>query len=296
MMDIEQLRAFVTLAQYKNFSKTAEALHLVQSTVSARIQGLERTVGSPLFVRDNRKVEITSTGRALLPYAERILLLSEESLLKIKSIEKYEDQLSIGATDSIWRYLLGPVLEDFYHLHPEHALIAKTGHSWDVNQHLSDGVVQLGFVYLPANLPGFDVIPFYEEEILLVAHPEHEAALLGEISKGQLSDIPLLHINWGSPFHEWITELLPLDFLPHLHIDNVPLILSFLQKGMGAGFMIKSAVQKELVEGTLTEIKIKEGMKPPKRTVFMVVHRDKLTHPSIEKWISIMKEHRFFTQ
>lgn len=87
-MDFEQLRTFVVLARNKSFSKTADALHLVQSTVSSRIQGLETEIGKPLFMRDRRRVELTEAGYAFLPYAERLLLLSEESLTKIRSLKR----------------------------------------------------------------------------------------------------------------------------------------------------------------------------------------------------------------
>jgi LysR family transcriptional repressor of citA len=294
-LEIEQLRTFVTLARNKSFSKTADALHLVQSTVSSRIQALETTVGKQLFIRDKRRVELTSAGRALLPYAERILLLSQESISKLRSLELYEDQLTIGATDSIWRYLLQPVMEHFFTQHLHVSLTTKTGHSWDVIHYLIDGVVQLGFVYLPQPIPGFEIIPFYEEEIILVAHPEHESAKQGVISPDYLAKIPLLYIDWGSPFHEWIRDLLPPDYIPQLHMDNLSLCLSFLRKNIGMGFMIRSAVQNELTTGQLQEIKLIDGLIPPKRQVFMMVRRDHMGRPAIQRWMDIMKAHGFFT-
>lgn len=66
-MDFEQLRAFYTLAQTKNFTKAAEMLHLVQSTVTMRIKQLEEKVGKPLFTRDKRSVEITQAVLYLAP-------------------------------------------------------------------------------------------------------------------------------------------------------------------------------------------------------------------------------------
>lgn len=293
-MDFEQLRTFVVLARNKSFSKTADALHLVQSTVSSRIQGLEAEIGKPLFMRDRRRVKLTEAGHAFLPYAERLLLLNEESLTKIRSLKTYEDQLSIGATDSLWKYVLCPVLETFFVRYPSVSLKTKTGHSWDIVHHLIDGVVQLGFVYLPQPIPGFEIIPFYEEEIVLVAHPEHEAAQCDIVSPEVLARLPLLYLDWGNPFHEWICEMLPPEYVPHLRIDNVSLFLALMQKNVGMGFIIKSAVEEELKNGRLKEICLAGGMTPPKRAAYIMVQKEHLQRPSIQNWMRTMEEQSIF--
>jgi LysR family transcriptional repressor of citA len=293
-MDFEQLRTFVVLARNKSFSRTADTLHLVQSTVSSRIQALEAEIGKSLFTRDKRRVELTETGHAFLPYAERLLLLNEESLMKIRSLKLYEDQLSVGATDSLWKYVLRPVLEDFFVRHPTVSLTIKSGHSWDVVHHLIDGVIQLGFVYVPQQIPGFEIIPFYEEEIILVAHPEHTAAQYREVSPEFLAELPLLYVDWGSPFQEWIHSMLPPGYVPHLHIDNVSLFLALMRNNIGMGFIIKSAVEEELEQGRLQEIRLTGGIIPPKREAFIMVQKENLQRAAIQNWIHTMKKLGFF--
>lgn len=294
-LDFEQLRTFIVLARNKSFSKTAEALHLVQSTVSSRIQALETEVGKPLFIRDRRKVDLTAAGYTFLPYAERLLLLNEESLLKIQSMKTFEDQLSIGATDTLWKYVLCPVVEMFFNQYPTVSLKIKTGHSWDVVHHLKDGVVQLGFVYLPQSIPGFEVLPFYEEEIILVSHPEHEAARWDAVAPEFLASLPLLYVDWGNPFYEWVSELLPPEYVPQLHIDNVSMLLALLQKNIGMGFIVRSAVEEELRAGRLAEIQLTDGLVPPKRTAFIMAQKEHLHRPAIQNWLKTMQKLRLLS-
>ena len=78
-MDKEQLDTFLSLVSYKNFTKSAEMLHVAQSTVSARLKNLEQELGSSLLKRTNKGVELTSSGFIFLPYAKRISELWEES-------------------------------------------------------------------------------------------------------------------------------------------------------------------------------------------------------------------------
>jgi LysR family positive regulator for ilvC len=71
-MNINSLKLFIHLCESKSFSKTAHAMHVTPSTLSRQIQKLEQKVGQPLFVRDNRSVDLTNAGRKLLPVALQI--------------------------------------------------------------------------------------------------------------------------------------------------------------------------------------------------------------------------------
>jgi DNA-binding transcriptional LysR family regulator len=68
-MDREQIETFITLVTYKNFTKSAEMLHVAQSTISARLKNLETDIGKTLFNRTNRGVQLTTAGHTFFPYA-----------------------------------------------------------------------------------------------------------------------------------------------------------------------------------------------------------------------------------
>jgi DNA-binding transcriptional LysR family regulator len=70
-LDIASLRAFVAAADDQHFGRAAERLVISQQALSKRIQRLEQLLGVTLFDRTNRRVELTETGRRLLPHARR---------------------------------------------------------------------------------------------------------------------------------------------------------------------------------------------------------------------------------
>ena len=71
-MEIKHLKTFEAVARTLNFTKAAEELHYVQSSVSAQIQSLENDLGVPLFDRMGRTIRLTEAGQRLLKYAVKI--------------------------------------------------------------------------------------------------------------------------------------------------------------------------------------------------------------------------------
>ncbi|MEV7023180.1 LysR family transcriptional regulator [Kitasatospora sp. NPDC093558] len=75
-MQFQHLRAFLEVADELSFTQAARNLHYAQSSVTAQIRSLEEALGTPLFDRRTRRVELTEAGRQLRPYAEQILRIA----------------------------------------------------------------------------------------------------------------------------------------------------------------------------------------------------------------------------
>ena len=67
-MDINHIRAFVTVAYHNNLTQAAERLHLSQPAVSSQIKAIETELGTPLFLRNSGMI-LTRAGEVFLPEA-----------------------------------------------------------------------------------------------------------------------------------------------------------------------------------------------------------------------------------
>ncbi|MCF7364187.1 MULTISPECIES: HTH-type transcriptional activator IlvY [Vibrio] len=72
-MNIKTIKLFLNICDSKNFSKSATSMHVSPSALSRQIQKLEDEIGHPLFIRDNRSVELTPAGEKLLPVAIKMV-------------------------------------------------------------------------------------------------------------------------------------------------------------------------------------------------------------------------------
>lgn len=100
-VELRHLRSFLVLAGELNFTRAAARLHVAQQALSASIRQLEEELGTELFVRTTRKVELTASGRALLERAPAVLAQLDSTLAEIRGIPGGQLTLGLLATSPL---------------------------------------------------------------------------------------------------------------------------------------------------------------------------------------------------
>lgn len=154
VLDISQLRTFVTIADCGGFVRAASALHLSQPTVSQHVRSLERKLDQTLVERAGRATRFTAAGERLLVQARRILSVHDEALTELEATEVLP--LVIGSTETavepVLPELIATLRGAFPERHMRFVVDRSTGLADAVARGLVDVAVLLGFD--PDRLPG----------------------------------------------------------------------------------------------------------------------------------------------
>ena len=111
-MHLEHVRTFLEISRSGSVTRAAHALGLSQPALTERLRGLERDLGTDLFVRTRRGVRLSDAGRALLPHAERALGAIEEGARAVDQMRRGEiGHLAVGASPAVSTYLLPDALQ-----------------------------------------------------------------------------------------------------------------------------------------------------------------------------------------
>lgn len=289
-MDFSTLKTFLLLAQNGSFSQTARSLHLSQPAVSHQIKSLEEEVKQALFDRKGRTAQLTTAGRLLLPYAQRILSLLAESKNALLELEGGGRRLSIGAGTTTIIFRLPDIIQDFKELFPQVELVIKAGSSKEVIELVLNGSLDLGLVTTPAPPGTLKSLPLYEDEILLVASsswPQSRAPL----GIKELEEEPLILFPPGSGFRDF----LELFFRTHglhpkivLELDSMEGIKQMIRIGLGLSFLPRVAVAKELAAGELVSLPLAES-DTLYRTTHLIASPDKIRTKAMMEFTALLQ-------
>lgn len=255
-MDTQSLQTFVTLAEYKNFTRTADSLFIAQSTVTNRIAELEREVGKQLFERNKRKVILTAEGHAFLGYAKRILELADTGMQEINAIDRYPEALRIGTTNTIYECHLFPKIVEYMEGHPEYGIKIAIGHSGDLIQGIQDRILDVVYSYIPFYKSGYACELYAMDNLVLVTDAKDDTYDAG-IHKEELPDSCYLYCNFAlQEVGLFIRELFPPYYQFRFEIDNSTKLVPYLLAIGGISFLPERLAKPYIQAGQLKTISL----------------------------------------
>ena len=251
---LDPLVAFEAAARLGSFARAAEELALSQAAVSQRIRHLEDAVGAALFLRANRRVQLTRAGRLLqqatAPALRNIAAASEEIRAR-----QGGNRLTIGADNALTTMWLMPLLNQFRDLN-EDDLSVRLAASDREEDCLADDL-DLAILHGDGTWEGRDAVLLFSEEVFPVCAPEYLMKNPPVIGPEYLPAHPLLELE--DPRHTWMSwrSWLADAGVPDqpltepLRINAYTLIIEEAKAGRGIALGWRNLVDAELAAGTL---------------------------------------------
>jgi DNA-binding transcriptional LysR family regulator len=260
-MDIKDLKVFLAVANQLNFTRAGREVHLSQPSVSVRIRQLEDEFGVKLFEQFGKKIVLTEAGRLLEPYARRVVAAMDDASHAIEEFQGLErGRLRIGASTTPGMYLLPRVISKFKSLYPKVEVQMTIKNTREVEEAILKDDFDLGFVGGHLVTGQVEVVPWYVDEILLVAPPDHPLARRKKVRPKDLAGERFVVREAGSATRSIIEKkLLELDVqaLDSVELGNPESVKQAVKSGLGVAFISKLAVETELKSKALIAIGVK---------------------------------------
>ena len=168
-MELSDLLTFSAVARNGGITRAAEELNTVQSNVTQRVKALEAEIGTALFERHSRGMTLTGAGRRLLPYAQRMAVLSREAVLAARDDGEPKGPLAIGSLETTAAVRLPMLLAEFHRRFPAVRLTLKTATTADLVAAVLDGAIDGAFVAGPIEHADLTATLAFREELVLVS-------------------------------------------------------------------------------------------------------------------------------
>jgi DNA-binding transcriptional LysR family regulator len=276
-MDMKHLETFCKVAELESFSRAGEAVYLTQPTVSGHIAFLEQSVGLRLFDRLGRRVALTSGGRVFYHYAKEILRIRDEARNALYEFSHLiKGTITIGGSTIPGEYFLPRVMGGFQREAPGITISLVIADSQEIIDLLLAGEIEVGVVGMRFDERQVKAYPLFHDRVIIVAPPEHPLAAQGEISWEELQGAALLIRERGSGTRRAFEEYVHAaghqldDFTIIGEVGSSTAVKEGVKGGVGLGIISDRAVQEEIAEGRVREIRI-QGVGALQRDFFAVV-------------------------
>lgn len=247
-MDVRQLSALLAVADHGTFSAAADALHTVQSNVSAHVARLEKELGTPLI--DRGQSRLTDEGEAVARRARRILSEFDAVKADVAALRnEVVGDVRIGLIGTTARWIVPQVLGLMNERHPKARIRVNEGTTSQLEPQLSSGAIDLAVVLLPMQGPEFTATHLFDEDMLLVVPSNHEFANHSTIGFTDLAKIPLILPPTGTAARAEIDTAasnVGATLQVKAEVDGVRLTASLVFDGYGPSILPATALPNYL--------------------------------------------------
>lgn len=274
-MTIEMLKTFLSVAETRNFNRSAELLYVSQPTVTTRIKALEDKFGQALFIRDSKSVKLSSAGLQYLNYATKIYHLFNESETLMNKNNQREKRISVSAPVTTWDYgiLRKPIIE-YAKEHPNLFLSLNRCRSDDIIVKIVDDTTDLGIVYILPQATDVEIIPYSEEDLILVSSPNLAINSDGNVLTSPDCTLTLIRQELGITVDKLAEEI--FYTLPYsASTDHPRLHLEMVKSGLGLGLIQQHVCEDSLADGTLVKLDCEYNKHPLQYKNFIIYRKRK---------------------
>lgn len=261
-MNLNHVALFLAVAEEGSISRGADRLFISQPAVSKQLAELERSLGTRLFDRLPKGVQLTEAGEVLLGYARRLFALEKEAETVLSELQGLaRGRLAVGASTTIGGYLLPGILAGFHRRYPSIEVHLEIANTDRIQQLLMEGILDEGLTEGFADSPELEAEVFLEDELVAVAAPNHPLLEEGPVTVERLCREPFLLRERGSGTRAIIEQALKergIVLEPAMTLGSTEAIKRAVANGVGISIVSGLTLGLEREAGRLTVVELSD--------------------------------------
>lgn len=189
-MDLNKIKYFQAVASTLNISKACKLVHLSQPALSLQIQSLENDLGFKLFERNNRGLILTEEGDKLFERSQLLIEWIKETQDTINDLNEPKGKVTVGTYTTASSYLITPKLKPFMNKYNDISISYDYSDTDSIITKIKNLELDCAIISEVPNDPGIEKLPFFNNELILVAHKDRKIPKV--ITPSQLTEIDFL--------------------------------------------------------------------------------------------------------
>lgn len=289
-MQIENFKIFADLVETKSFSKAAKLNGITQSAVSQQARSMERNFKTLMIDRSQKQFNLTREGQRIYDAAKEILHVYEKLLSELQEMKKViSGTIRISTIYSIGLHELPPYIKKFLHDYPSVNVRIEYRRSNLVYEDILHNSVDFGLVAFPQKLRQIETIPFRNDRLVLITHPNHPLAKTTEVDLKTLAGHKFIGFDPDIPTRKAVDQIFrdnKLEITPVMEFDNIETVKRAVEIDHGIAIVPHATVVQEVKQGTLSAVpfKGKEFTRP-----LAILHRKgRVLTPAMKKFIETL--------
>ena len=291
-INLEYYKIFYEVAKEQNITKASENLNISQPAISKTIKLLEEKLGGTLFVRTKKGVILTEEGKEFYSYITKAMEYINSAENKFSDLINLETGvIKIGVNSTLTKEFLLSYLEIFNKSYPKIDIQITNGITSHLINELKNGLIDIVFLNLNDKDYGndIDIIKCKKIHDIFIASKKYSELNDKVISLNELKNYPLIFQAKGSNTRNFLDNFLKeknITLKPNIELASYSLVTEFCKAGFGIGYAVKEFIQKDLNEGKIFSLKIKENI--PERYIGFAISNKHLPSFSTKKLMEIV--------